>query len=351
MLRSDPKVRCGSCQREWILSQALPYCPECIRNKKELTSVILSLHKKIREDFGLVGLDAQDRNTTKCNLCVNRCAIGFEQKGYCGVRRNEQGKLIGPDSNWAYLDAYHDPLPTNCVADWVCAGSRDYGYKNLAVFYEACTFNCLFCQNWHFRERKTKTTTDELMRMVDPTTACICFFGGDPTPFALQTIEIARRVLEKRRKIRVCWETNGSVQPEFMRAWAESALKSNGCIKIDLKAFSEELNLALCGSSNKNTKENIRLVAEFMGLRKNPPVLVVSTLLIPGYIDEYEIEGMAKFLASINPEIPWSFLGFYPHFYFKDLPVTSWKQVNKALEIAKEYGMKNIHIGNIHLIK
>jgi len=51
------------------------------------------------------------------------------------------------------------------VADWVCpAGTgagypefayrRDveHGYKNLAVFYHACSFDCLFCQNWHYRQ-------------------------------------------------------------------------------------------------------------------------------------------------------------------------------------------------------
>jgi len=61
------------------------------------------------------------------------------------------------------LSWYHDPLPTNCVADWVCSGGTgagypkyahcpgpELGYSNLAVFFHACTFNCLYCQNWHF---------------------------------------------------------------------------------------------------------------------------------------------------------------------------------------------------------
>jgi len=66
------------------------------------------------------------------------------------------------------LSWYHDPLPTNCVGDWVCAGGTgagfpDYancpgperGYKNLAVFFHACSFNCLYCQNWQFRKETT----------------------------------------------------------------------------------------------------------------------------------------------------------------------------------------------------
>jgi len=61
------------------------------------------------------------------------------------------------------LSWYHDPLPTNCVGDWVCAGGTgagfpeyahspgpEHGYSNLAVFFHACSFNCLYCQNWTF---------------------------------------------------------------------------------------------------------------------------------------------------------------------------------------------------------
>jgi len=52
------------------------------------------------------------------------------------------------------------------VADWVCAGGTgagypqfahragpEYGHKNLAVFYQACSFDCLFCHNWQYRSQ------------------------------------------------------------------------------------------------------------------------------------------------------------------------------------------------------
>ena len=312
---------------------------------------ITRIHEQTRKDHGLPEKIPRDKDGKICRLCVNNCQIGEGDFGYCGVRKNIGGKIIGPDKNWAYLDWYHDPLPTNCVADWVCAGASDCGYKNLAVFYEGCTFNCLFCQNWHYRERKTKTTTKELAYAADPLTSCICFFGGDPTPFALHTLAVAKEILEeRRRKLRICWETNGSISPRIMKLWAEYALKSDGCVKIDLKTFSEKLSIALCGTSNKNTKANIELVAQYMQEREEPPILIVSTLLIPGYLDKYEIEQMAKFISSTDKKIPWSFLGFSPNFYFNDLPCTSRKQADGALQIAKDYGIENIHIGNLHLL-
>ncbi len=344
---------CQKCKKETILSKVLPYCSECIRkNFNSLLPAITNIHKETRKGYNLPEKIPHDLNGLNCTICVNKCQIGNNNSGYCGVRKNIQGEVYGPDDTWAYVDWYHDPLPTNCVADWVCEGSKDYGYKNLAVFYEGCTFNCLFCQNWQFKERKNKATLNDIAQYADPLTSCICYFGGDPAPFARHTIALSKEILERKRnkKFRICWETNGSVNPVLMKDWVEIALETNGCIKIDFKTFSEELNIALCGVSNKNTKENIRLVAEYMKKRESPPILVVSTLLIPGYIDEYEITEMARFLSSINEEIPWSFLGFYPHFYLDDLPRTSRKQANLALKIAEKYGIKKTHIGNIHLL-
>jgi len=344
-------MKCQECNTEGLFSKSLPYCPTCIREKfDKLYPQIKEIHARVRKKFKLPETIPNHDSGKSCRLCVNKCRIDEGQFGYCGIRKNADGKVVGPDRNWAYLDWYHDPLPTNCVADWVCKGSKDYGFKNLAVFYEGCTFNCLFCQNWHFRDKKNKTTAQELFRAADSVTGCVCFFGGDPTPFALHSLEIAKQISEKRRKIRICWETNGSISPRLMRFWAEYALRSNGCIKIDFKTFSEELNIALCGSSNNNTKENIKLVAQYIKKREKLPILIVSTLLIPEYIDEYELTQIAKFISSINKKIPWSFLGFYPHFHFNDLSCTSRKQVDIALQIAKDYGIENTHAGNVHLL-
>jgi pyruvate formate lyase activating enzyme len=330
----------------------MPYCPGCLRERfEEIREYVLRIHGETRRPYGLPQAVNDHGTRPRCQVCVNRCSIPEGTFGYCGVRQNSGGRIVGPDKNWAYVDWYHDPLPTNCVADWVCNGSSDHGHTNLAVFYEACTFNCLFCQNWHFRDRKTRTTTEDLLRAADATTGCVCFFGGDPTPFAMHCLEIARRLQERRRKLRVCWETNGSASPELVKKWADCALATDGCVKIDFKTFNENLNIALCGSSNSNTKNNIELLAGYMEKRKKPPVLIVSTLLIPGYVDEIELRAMARFLSSVSKEVPWSFLGFYPHFHFEDLPCTTHKQAEMALTIARDFGIRNTHLGNVYLLQ
>jgi pyruvate formate lyase activating enzyme len=72
---------------------------------------------------------------------------------------------------------------------------------------------------------------------------------------------------------------------------------------------------------------------------------------VPGYIDEEEVRRIARFISSVNPEIPYSLLAFYPHFYMSDLPLTPKFLAYRCLETAREEGLKNVRLGNIHLLK
>jgi pyruvate formate lyase activating enzyme len=266
------------------------------------------------------------------------------------------------------VEWYHDPLPTNCVADWVCpagtgAGYPQYAYapgpeheyKNLAVFYQACTFNCLFCQNYHFRQVSPffpKKTSDQLADAVDSSTACICYFGGDPTPQLPHALAASREAIKRnpRRILRICWETNGSMHRSLLKQMLDLSMDSGGCIKFDLKAFDEQLHLALCGVNNRQTLENFQWLGQFTVKRVDPPLVIASTLLIPGYVDEEEVMKIARFIASIDPSIPYSLLGFYPQFQMDDLPVTTRAHAEACRTVALEEGLERVHLGNVHLL-
>jgi pyruvate formate lyase activating enzyme len=132
---------------------------------------------------------------------------------------------------------------------------------------------------------------------------------------------------------------------------AEIAFESGGCIKFDLKAWSEPVHFALCGVSNRRTMENFKHLGRWVSERPDPPFLVASTLLVPGYIDEDEIRGISEFIASVSPEIPYALLAFHPQFHFVDLPTTSRSHALRCKEIAEEAGLKRVRIGNAHLLR
>ena len=140
--------------------------------------------------------------------------------------------------------------------------------------------------------------------------------------------------------LRICWETNGAVQDPYLMQMAELSLRSGGCIKFDLKAWDEGVHYALCGVTNKKTLANFGALAGWIDKRRDPPFLIASTLLVPGYVDKEEVAAVARFLSSLNPEIPYSLLAFYPHFYLKDLPNTSWAHAVSCQVAAEEAGLK-----------
>jgi len=110
------------------------------------------------------------------------------------------------------------------------------------------------------------------------------------------------------------------------------------------------LHIALTGVSNRQTLENFRWLAQFIEKRPDPPLLIASTLLVPGYIDGEEIFQLSKFIASLNPTIPYSLLAFYPDFEMNDLPTTSRQLAEECLSAAHSAGLKRVHLGNIHLL-
>lgn len=275
----------------------------------------------------------------------------------CGVRVSSSGRVVPLAGHEALVDWYYDPLPTNCVAEWVCGAAvncRSPTAKNLAVFFYGCSFDCLFCQNWTHKSalpcRTPRGSLERLVRSVDEDTFCVCFFGGDPTPqaqFALRACD--SWMSQGKLSLRICWETNGSMSWGLMQRIADASERTGGTVKFDIKAFNEDLHFSLCGASNRQTLSNFsRLAESHAGEEK--VLLVASTLLVPGYVDVEEVRSIASFIASLDPEIPYSLLAFHPDYMMTDLPPTSKADAQEARKAALQAGLKMVNIGNVHIL-
>ena len=99
---------------------------------------------------------------------------------------------------------------------------------------------------------------------------------------------------------------------------------------VSLKAFDDQLHRNYTGFSNRSILENIRLMHK-LGIR-----LDLSSVFIPEYIDLAEIERIARFVASLDPQIPYHIIGYIP------VPGTPWRaprteEVEEAANLARRF--------------
>ena len=367
---SKGKQRCVICGENGIISSKLQVCLNCVReNPEESRQLINSAHRNVRKPYGLPPKPPRSPGGLECNLCSNNCKIGSGEKGYCGLRIND-GELSSLSSpNLGLLYYYLDPHVTNCCGAWFCpAGTGsghpimakkqgpEYGYNNLSIFFYGCNFNCQFCQNSSHKnlERGNKVSTEELVSKVkrDKTITCICYFGGSPEPQLPFSLNLTNELteIEEGRVLRFCWEWNGCGNPRLVKEAAEVATKSGGNIKFDLKSYDPDLSLALSGVDNSAAFSNFEMIGrEFYNKRPEVPMLTATTLLVPGYVDAFEVRKIASFISDINESIPYSLLLFHPKYAMSDLPFTSYVQAKSCYAAATEF-LENVHVGNLKIL-
>ncbi|TES83476.1 MAG: radical SAM protein [Hadesarchaea archaeon] len=369
------QAKCDVCGREAEdISATLKVCARCVRERfEDARPYIEAAHASIRRRYGLPARVPKDSKGVRCGACGNDCCIPEGEKGFCGVVENIGGKLVRkfgtPDQG--LLTCYYDPLPTNCVPAEFCAGSSgagypkwcrtpggDIGYYNLSIFMGSCTYSCLFCQNFSFRELTVEgtpaMTAVELAEKANKSVGCACYFGGDPAsqmPFVIESAKLMREVAEREnRLLRVCLETNLSMGLQSLKQFGELSMSSGGGIKADLKCWSPEVLYALSGIEHRAAYDNFKWLSRRHHERPEVPFARASTLLVPGYVNEEEIRALASFIADLDPTIPYSLLAFHPLYYMDDMPYTRRKDAERFVRVCKEEGLQKVRIGNSWLL-
>lgn len=166
-----------------LVSKSVRYCPDCLQVNNMFLNSVMKSHRTSRQADGLVPTITKTGKTV-CPECANHCRLDEDQIGFCHLRTIADSRIVERYPDKAVVLWYFDPLPTNCVADWVCSLFRPVNrsclpyLKNLAVFYGSCSSDCLFCQNISYRDMMARgrplMSPAELASVADDRTACIC---------------------------------------------------------------------------------------------------------------------------------------------------------------------------------
>ncbi len=273
----------------------------------------------------------------RCLLCPRLCEVANVERGYCGVRENQDG--------------HYQTL----VYGTLCSGNVDPiekkplfhylpGTKALSIATAGCNMECKFCQNWRisqFRPEQVPSndvSPSELVRICKRQ-ACptIAYTYSEPIIFYEYMYDSAK--LARAQQIGSVAISNGSILAKPVRELCQVLT----AIKVDLKAFTEKFYAEMCSSRLQPVLDALQEI------RATGIWLEIVVLLIPTLNDSPdEIRRMSKWvIKQLGPDVPMHFTRFHPTYRVTNLPATPVSTVERARKVAMDAGVNFAYCGNL----
>ena len=281
----------------------------------------------------------KEKKSVECFLCSHSCHIKDGKRGICQVRENRDGVLYSLVYG-KLISQNIDPIEKKPLFH-LLPGSLSYSIATVG-----CNFRCLHCQNYDISQYprlhngsiigSSATPEQVIDSAAEYDCQSISYTYIEPTIFFEFAYECA--VLAHDRGIKNVFVSNGYTSPEATRKIGPYLDGNN----IDLKAFTDKFYREVCGAK-------IAPVLDTIGLMKELGVWVeVTTLVIPGWNDsDSELQEIARFIKSIDPEMPWHVTRFHPTFKMTDRGATPSSTLQRARQIGLAEGLKYVFVGNI----
>ncbi len=279
-----------------------------------------------------------EENKVRCNLCNHRCVISEGKKGICAVRENQSGMLVTLVYD-KIIAAHIDPIEKKPLFHFLP------GSTSFSIATAGCNFRCRFCQNYEISQLPhdyhriigENIPPDAIVAYAIKNGAkSISYTYTEPTVYFELALDTAR--IASQKGLKNVFVSNGYMTEECLKEIHPDLHAAN----IDLKAFNNKFYKELCGARLEPVLKTIETMKK-MGIW-----VEVTTLIIPGHNDsEAELKEIARFLVSIDPNIPWHVTRFYPTYRLTNASPTPVKTLQRAREIGLNEGLRYVYTGNI----
>lgn len=269
-----------------------------------------------------------------CTLCPRRCSLEEGQRGFCRARENRGGQVVC--TAYGRLTSLAlDPIEKKPLRRFF-PGSRI-----LSAGSYGCNLRCPFCQNWEISMADaaaptTAVSPEALVRRaleLRPAGSIgLAFTYNEP----LTAYEYVRDCahLAHAAGLKTVLVTNGC----FLREPLEALLGDIDAMNIDLKGFTPDF-YRLVGGDLRTVQEAITLSAARCHVE-------VTTLIVPGLNDsESEMDAEARWLASVDPELPLHVTRFFPCHEMQDRGPTPVETVLRLRDAAARH-LRWVYTGN-----
>lgn len=277
----------------------------------------------------------------QCQNCAHYCVIGNGQRGICGVRENQNGKLYALNYGKA-IACNIDPIEKKPFFHFLP------GTYSLSIATVGCNFACKNCQNWDISQASKPAkpilgdnlSSEEIVKIaLKEKLPSISYTYTEPAIFseyALDTMKIA-----KKQGIKNNWVSNGFWSKELFDLISPYLDAAN----VDLKSFEDEFYIKYCSGRLQPALDTLKR------LKKKKIWVEVTTLIIPTLNDKEEnFKKIAQFIKEeLDSKTPWHVTQFSGaiSWQLKHLPDTPIDTLKKAREIGLKTGLKYVYTGNI----
>ena len=288
-----------------------------------------------------------EENRVRCVLCPNKCEVGDQERGYCGVRENRGGNYV--TLVYGNPCARHvDPIEKKPLFHFL-PGTHAY-----SIATAGCNIECLFCQNWEISQVRPEQTRnydlppDKLVadalaprssrftsRVIRSRT--IAYTYTEPVVYYEYMYDTAK--LGREKGLESVMISNGFICAKPMEELCEVL----SGVKIDLKAYTERFYKKLCHGKLQPVLDTLKLLA------KRKMWLELVYLVIPTHNDDpREVREMAKWIhGELGPDVPLHFSAFFPTYKLRNLQRTPSESVERLYHTAKKEGLRYVYVGNI----
>ena len=271
---------------------------------------------------------------TVCDLCFHHCALAEGQTGLCRARASRGGQIV--PLNYGRLTALAlDPIEKKPLRRF------HPGSMILSAGSFGCNLHCPFCQNAEIAAAGTESFTRECSPEQLVQTALdlrargnigVAYTYNEPL-VGYEYVRDCAGLVHRAGMVNVL-VTNGTIEA---KPW-QALLPLLDAVNIDLKGFTQGWYRTL-GGDLETVKRSIALAAQSCHVE-------VTTLVVPGENDsDQEMESLARWLASVSPEIPLHVSRFFPRHQMQDRPPTPVDTVYHLADVAREQ-LRYVYTGN-----
>lgn len=275
----------------------------------------------------------------RCKLSPRNCVIKKGQSGFCGVRANQNGRLVSLNYGKS-VHATEEIIETEAVNHY-SPGERILSMGNIG-----CMMNCSYCHNWKTSQSRFVSDNDVYyyspQDVVDMARRheirCISWTYNDPVvwhEFIIDTAKLARQA-----NIINLYKSAFFITPEAV----EELLPHIDIFSISLKSMDPRYYKKMTGGRLEPVLEAIKQV------HQAGKHVELSTLMITDISDnERTAADVAKWvLSELGSSIPLHFVRFHPDYKMRNTIRTPISRLVRAREIAMTMGIEHVYLGNVY---